>query len=279
MKDSNLDWFWHHLRDFVQIVECSGLETDPNPLGSILDATFIGESITATSPEGFAYQVRKAIQAVDSDQLSLVDSNRFDCASRWFAKFCSKHGYLGEPDDDLFIPNLDDADFVALRKLVISDAETQSFCKVPPPTSRPPSWPESWLWPAPEESKRSCPPDLKDMKINQLSDATTTKEISIEKPKSGLKAPSTKAIECFRLMYVLGEKTQKEIARLVYGNPKKQGQVSKDIRQVKKYLEAGNVLPDLDQANDVKVVPRDPATLDQIPRSDRDRVLPGIKPT
>jgi hypothetical protein len=67
----------------------------------------------------------------------------------------------------------------------------------------------------------------------------------------------------YRLWLATGQ-TQEELARLYTQEkrPVDQGTVSRWIRQVKKWLEAGNVLPDLTAARDRKPMPMDAARID-----------------
>jgi hypothetical protein len=84
-------------------------------------------------------------------------------------------------------------------------------------------------------------------------------------------APSEKAIQCYRLMVIRGDVlTQAEVARQVYGDRRKQSNVSRDIKRVEAWLSAGNVLPDLTTPKP-RTFPVDPAKLDTGRREDRGR--------
>ena len=77
------------------------------------------------------------------------------------------------------------------------------------------------------------------------------------------KEPSEEAIQCYRLIVLRGDLTsQRSIAKQVYGDESKQYQVSRDLKVVKKWIKAGNVLPDLDSPRP-KIYPADPAKLNR----------------
>jgi hypothetical protein len=87
-----------------------------------------------------------------------------------------------------------------------------------------------------------------------------------------LKQPSKKAIAVFRYRLVTG-KTQTELAadpRLMelLGHAVDQGTISRWLKQVKEWLEAGNVLPDLSESLDSKPSPMDPKWIELGERQD-----------
>jgi hypothetical protein len=84
-----------------------------------------------------------------------------------------------------------------------------------------------------------------------------------------LKPPSNNAITCYRLYLLKGMK-QTDIAVEVYHDRDMQGQVSRDIKSVKEWVKAGNVLPDLEFGRP-KTATKDSRRLDRGPRSDRGR--------
>lgn len=88
-------------------------------------------------------------------------------------------------------------------------------------------------------------------------------------PRSATKEPSKEALAAYRISIQTGKK-QQEIADILsreFHRQISQGQVSKWIREVKKYLEAGNVLPDMPVA--ARPVPVDPGVIEMGPRGDR----------
>ncbi len=87
------------------------------------------------------------------------------------------------------------------------------------------------------------------------------------------KAPTDKAVQCYRLKFLRGESlTETAIATQVYGDAKKQYQVSRDLKAVRKWIEAGNVLPDLAGFGaKPRTISMDPSKLEQGPRRPRGR--------
>ena len=86
-----------------------------------------------------------------------------------------------------------------------------------------------------------------------------------------LKQPSDQAIQCYRLKFILGtEKTQKGIAKEVYGDPERQWQVSRVLKAVEAWIKAGNILPDLEEGKP-KMYSTDPSKLDKGPAKKRGR--------
>lgn len=82
------------------------------------------------------------------------------------------------------------------------------------------------------------------------------------------KVPSERAIQCYRLSIIRGDVLdQRSIARQVYGAATKQYQVSRDLKAVKAWIEAGNILPDL-EARRPTTTTMDPRKLEQGPRRD-----------
>jgi hypothetical protein len=76
-------------------------------------------------------------------------------------------------------------------------------------------------------------------------------------------------------MFITQKYKQIQIAIEVYGDQKYQGQVSRNIEEVRTWIKAGNVLPDLDLGGTrPKVTPIDPRQLDLGPRNDRGRIDP-----
>ena len=114
---------------------------------------------------------------------------------------------------------------------------------------------EEWAAPAP-----NAPPTVPKSDAERLGGKT-----------GGLKPPTDKEVQCYRLAFLYGEKkTQKQIAAEVFGDRTKQYRVSRAIRHVELWIKAGNVLPDL---NDPKprVISVDPRKLDAGRRGDTGR--------
>ncbi len=85
------------------------------------------------------------------------------------------------------------------------------------------------------------------------------------------KEPSREAIAAYRASLATG-KTQAELASLMAKELKRkvdQGTISRWLKQVKGWIKAGNVLPDLHQSLDKKPTPMDPGRLDLGERMDR----------
>jgi len=79
-----------------------------------------------------------------------------------------------------------------------------------------------------------------------------------------LKQPSDDAFKAYRVWTITG-KSQIELARLLESEFKRnvsQGQVSRWLRDVKKWIEAGKVLPDIHGTHSNKPMPMDPAKID-----------------
>ena len=86
-----------------------------------------------------------------------------------------------------------------------------------------------------------------------------------------LKEPSAKAFQCYRLKVITGtEKSQASIGREVHGKAGMQWKVSRDLRDVAAWIEAGNVLPDLNGTKP-KTYATDPSRLDMGRRQDTGR--------
>ena len=91
------------------------------------------------------------------------------------------------------------------------------------------------------------------------------------KQKARLTEPSREAFQCHRLMVITGtEKTQTSIAKEVYRDAGKQWKVSRDLKAVKAWIEAGNVLPDMDESKP-KTYSTDPSRIDKGRRQDTGR--------
>lgn len=91
-----------------------------------------------------------------------------------------------------------------------------------------------------------------------------------EKPPSvNVKQPTEKALQAWRLQTLLGINDQTELAQKLTQNgvSATQGQVSRWLKQVKDYLEAGNVLPGLPTMSKTQTV--DPSVIDMGERKDR----------
>jgi hypothetical protein len=117
------------------------------------------------------------------------------------------------------------------------------------------------------------PPEAPHTSGNIASDSTVATAVNQVLPTSEtkLKEPSEKARQCYRLMFTKEDEwTQAKIAKEVYGDSGKQSKVSRDIKQVKTYVEAGGVLPDLTTQRP-KTHAVDPSQLDKGPRIDRGR--------
>jgi hypothetical protein len=87
---------------------------------------------------------------------------------------------------------------------------------------------------------------------------------------AGRKGPPLDAITCYRVWFTTG-KTQKEIAARLspqLARPVTQGQVSRWLKEVRDWLEAGNVLPDLFTPVS-RPHAQDPRVLEMGPRLDR----------
>jgi len=86
-----------------------------------------------------------------------------------------------------------------------------------------------------------------------------------------LKEPSPMAFECYRV-HVLAGQSQKATAEMLsceHGRTVHQGQVSKWIAQVTRWLEAGNILPDLPTCSPAKTtIVVDPDVLPYLPNRD-----------
>ncbi len=128
-----------------------------------------------------------------------------------------------------------------------------------------------------QESARTLPENLvsaPNRKFRPLADGPPIRAksaISAESPSEDRtpgtepppKEPSEEAIQCYRLIVLRGDLTsQRSIAKQVYGDESKQYQVSRDLKVVKKWIKAGNVLPDLDSPRP-KIYPVDPAKLNR----------------
>jgi hypothetical protein len=88
--------------------------------------------------------------------------------------------------------------------------------------------------------------------------------------RRALKEPSKDAIAAYRLNLLTG-KTQTELAQVLTNQLKRpvdQGTVSRWLTQVKAWLDAGNVLPDLTVARERKPAPIDPERIDLGERQD-----------
>ncbi|HTU19229.1 MAG TPA: hypothetical protein VMG10_14305 [Gemmataceae bacterium] len=84
------------------------------------------------------------------------------------------------------------------------------------------------------------------------------------RPATHLKEPSSDAIAAYRAHLVIGG-TQTELAEILtenLGRPITQGQVSRWLKAMKDWLEAGNVLPDLSASALPKPMPMDPERID-----------------
>src|SRR5262249_825089 len=91
-----------------------------------------------------------------------------------------------------------------------------------------------------------------------------------QRPNIQKKEPSPDAIAPYRPWLVTGEKQEELAARMTNGlkHPISQGQVSRWLKQVRDWLKAGNVLPDLPNALDKKPMPMDPERIDLGERQD-----------
>ncbi len=100
-----------------------------------------------------------------------------------------------------------------------------------------------------------------------LPTATSANDIKqAEKPK--IKLPSENAMKAWRLHDLLGISNQTELAKKMTQNgvPTNQGQVSKWLKQVKDYMEAGGVLPELPMMDKPTAI--DPSKIDMGKRQD-----------
>lgn len=90
-------------------------------------------------------------------------------------------------------------------------------------------------------------------------------ETTIDPGAIGPSPPSEKAVQCYRLLILRGDKTtQATTARRVYGDAGKQSQVSRDVSRVKAWISAGNVLPLLEE-DKPRTYTIDPSKLDKGP--------------
>lgn len=97
------------------------------------------------------------------------------------------------------------------------------------------------------------------------SGAITSSDSTIDQVASRVTPPSAKAIQCYRLFILRGdERTQAAIAKRVYGDAGRQSQVSRDLKRVGIWIEAGNILPDLEEEKP-KTYTTDPSKLDKGP--------------
>ena len=119
------------------------------------------------------------------------------------------------------------------------------------------------------QSLVSTLPDF-EAQISRLKAATSVLQTKIEElddsaPKGkSLKQPSDKAITVYRLWFGSGEK-QENIARKLeqeYGLPMDQGTVSRYLNQVKAWVEAGNLLPAVEQSTVKPIVRADSPTVE-----------------
>jgi hypothetical protein len=91
------------------------------------------------------------------------------------------------------------------------------------------------------------------------------------------KKPSRKAIACFRVHIALGQPSQDQTAQALakeWGKVVHQGTVSRWVRDVDAWLKAGNVLPDIELADNrgkPKPTPADPSRLELGRRTDHKR--------
>ena len=135
---------------------------------------------------------------------------------------------------------------------------------------------ELWQrWPAVAEARglpraeqvRSAPPGG-----GEVRDAVPpTPKPENERGGKRLKEPSPMAFECYRV-HVLAGQSQKATAEMLsceHGRTVHQGQVSKWIAQVTRWLEAGNILPDLPTCSPAKTtIVVDPDVLPYLPNRD-----------
>jgi hypothetical protein len=82
-----------------------------------------------------------------------------------------------------------------------------------------------------------------------------------------LKEPSEQAIQCYRLKFLKGDDwTQEAIGKRIYGKVGMQSRVSRDLKAVKIWIAAGNVLPEMKEGPTPKAFSVDPRNLDAGPR-------------
>lgn len=82
---------------------------------------------------------------------------------------------------------------------------------------------------------------------------------------TNLKRPSDFAIKAYRLKMLGGKRTQKEIAEILtqeLGRKVHQGQVSRWLEEAARWIEAGNVFPDMPPVTRSRPMPIDPERLD-----------------
>ncbi len=235
----NLECFWDSIREFLNVMVGFRVGTVPDPIATAVEAIFKGERVEITNPIGYTECVIHAMSRVVPEELPNDQGSLFHSARWHFERFLGRYGDRSADGDLQWIgpPGADDPDALALKELV---------------TGRIPSPARSLAPTAPPE-----PP--------AASGGEAKAETTIEPGESRPTPPSEKAIQCYRLLILRGdETTQAATAMRVYGDPRKQSQVSRDIRRVKAWISARNVLPDLDGPKP-KVHAVDPAKLDKGP--------------
>jgi len=116
----------------------------------------------------------------------------------------------------------------------------------------------------PEAAEAAEPPPARGDEANADSTASVTVTPDAPGPRGRLKEPHRDAIGAYRAVRILGQKQETIAPRFGVD----QGTISRWLKQVTKWLEAGNVLPDLD-APKPKISPMDPRKLEQAPRRRR----------
>jgi len=151
------------------------------------------------------------------------------------------------------------------------------------------------IWANAEGVALAIPPSVSIQELRPLIESLATNKAAQNEPQEGhsasgsngepakpvvVKEPSKRALAAFRLMVLKGvDQTQigAELTRM--GMPATQGCVSRDIQHVRKWLRAGNILPELPGVAGIRAV--DPSRLEigkrTDPRSPRPSELRGLE--
>jgi hypothetical protein len=129
-----------------------------------------------------------------------------------------------------------------------------------PPHDYPP--PDASMQPGGAAPQTAPPvPPMKEVKADDQGQAQLRRR---------LKEPSKDAFTAYRVWLVTGEKQEELAQRLMEPLKRKvgQGTISRWLKQVKEWIEAGNVLPDLSEPLDSKPTPMDPERIELGERQD-----------
>jgi hypothetical protein len=116
-----LEAFWVRLEAFLNVMLGYRVQTDPDPLSTIVAMTDRGESYSLTSPAGYAEGVIEARKRVNEWELPSAQRDLFGQASEEFDLLCERCGCPSDSGDMSRLGPLekDDHHFRALRELVI----------------------------------------------------------------------------------------------------------------------------------------------------------------